>query len=101
MHPIPKASVVKHERGCPFYNPGQATIAVVGVGPVQSPMELLTPKPHHSRRARNNGWEAKKEKEFIMGVQHHMNRIDETSKQLLNLFLCKEERQRQFIQTTV
>ena len=30
-----------------------------------------------------------------------MNRIDETSKKLLDLFLCKEERQQQFIRTTM
>ena len=30
-----------------------------------------------------------------------MDRIDETSKKLLNLFLCKEERQQQFIRTTM
>ena len=97
----PEASIVKHERGCPFYKPGPATIQVVGDGPVQSPMEHLTPKPHHSLRAVNNGWEAKQEKQFILGFQHHMNRIDETSKKLLDLFLCKEERQQQFIRNTM
>ena len=101
MHPIPEASIVKHERGCPFYKPGPATIQVVGDGPVQSPMEHLTPKPHHSLRAANNGWETKQEKQFILGVQNHMDRIDETSKKLLDLFLCKEERQQQFIRTTM
>ena len=101
MHPIPEASIVKHERGRPFYQPGPATIQVIGDGPVQSPMEHLTPKPHHSRRAANNGWEIKQEKDFMLGVQHHMNRIDETSKKLLDLFLCKEERQHQFIRTTM
>ena len=30
-----------------------------------------------------------------------MDRIDETSKKLLNLFLCKEERQQQFIRTAM
>ena len=30
-----------------------------------------------------------------------MDRIDETSKKLLDLFLCKEERQQQFIRTTM
>ena len=30
-----------------------------------------------------------------------MERIDETSKKLLDLFLCKEERQHQFIKTTM
>ena len=30
-----------------------------------------------------------------------MNRIDETSKKLLDLFLCKEERQHQFIRTAM
>ena len=59
MHPIPEGSVVKHERGCPFYRPGPPNIQVVGGGPVQSPMEHLTPKAHHSLRAANNGWEAK------------------------------------------
>ena len=93
MHPIPEASVVHHERGCPLYRPSQPTIQVVGDGPVQSPMEHLTPKAHHSLRAVNNGWEAKQDKRFILGVQHHMDRIDETSKKLLDLFLCKEERQ--------
>ena len=44
MHPIPEASVVKHERGCPFYRPGPPTIQMVGDGPVQSPMEHLTPQ---------------------------------------------------------
>ena len=29
MHPIPEASIVKHERGCPFYKPGPPTIQVV------------------------------------------------------------------------
>ena len=101
MHPIPEASIVKHERGCPFYQPGPATIQVVGDGPVQSPMEHLTPKPHHSLIAANNGWEAKQEKQFILGVQHNMNRIDETSKKLLDLFLCTEERQQQFIRSTM
>ena len=48
MHPIPEASVVHQERGCPLYRPSQPTIQVVGDGPVQSPMELLTPKAHHS-----------------------------------------------------
>ena len=101
MHPIPEASVVHHERGCPLYKPSQPTIQVVGDGPVQSPMEHLTPKAHHSLRAVNNGWEAKQDKRFILGVQHHMDRIDETSKKLLDLFLCKEERQQQFIRTTM
>ena len=64
-------------------------------------MEHLTPKAHHSLRAANNGWEAKQDKRFILGVQHHMDRIDETSKKLLDLFLCKEERQQQFIRTTM
>ena len=68
---------------------------------MQSPMEHLTPKAHHSLRAVNNGWEAKQDKRFILGVQHHMDRIDETSKKLLDLFLCKEERQQQFIRTTM
>ena len=101
MHPIPEASVVNHERGFPLYRPGQPTIQVVGDGPVQSPMEHLTPKPHHSLRAANNGWESKQDKRFILGVQHHMDRIDETSKKLLDLFLCKEESQQQFIRTTM
>ena len=101
IHPIPEASIVKHERGCPFYKPGQPTIQVVGDGPVQSPLEHLTPKPHHSLRTANNGWEKKQDKQFILGVQHHMDRIDETSKKLLDLFLCKEERQQQFIRTTM
>ena len=30
-----------------------------------------------------------------------MNRIDETSEKLLDLFLCKEERQQQFIRSTM
>ena len=30
-----------------------------------------------------------------------MDRINETSKKLLDLFLCKEERQQQFIRTTM
>ena len=64
-------------------------------------MEHLTPKAHHSLRAANNGWEAKQNKRFILGVQHHMDRIDETSKKLLDLFLCKEERQQQFIRTAM
>ena len=64
-------------------------------------MEHLTPKAHHSLSAVNNGWEAKQDKRFILGVQHHMDRIDETSKKLLDLFLCKEERQQQFIRTTM
>ena len=101
MHPIPEASIVKHERGCPLYRPHQPTIQVIGDGPVQSPLEHLNPKPHHSLRAVNNGWEAKQDKQFILGVQHHMDRIDETSKKLLDLFLCKEERQQQFIRTTM
>ena len=101
MHPIPEASVVRHERGCPLYRPSQPTIQVVGDGPVQSPLEHLTPKAHHSWKAANNGWEAKQDKRFILGVQHHMDRIDETSKKLLDLFLCKEERQQQFIRTTM
>ena len=101
MHPIPEASVVHHERGCPLYRPSQPPIQVVGDGPVQSPMKHLTPKAHHSLRAVNNGWEAKQDKRFILGVQHHMDRIDETSKKLLDLFLCKEERQQQFIRTTM
>ena len=88
MHPIPEASVVHQERGCPLYRPSQPTIQVVGDGPVQSPMEHLTPKAHHSLRAVNNGWEAKQDKRFILGVQHHM---DETSKKLLDLFLCKRK----------
>ena len=97
----PEASVVKDERDCPFYRPGQPNIQVVGDGLVQSPMEHLTPKAHHSLRTANNGWEAKQDKRFILGVQHHMDRIDETSKKLLDLFLCKEERQQQFIRTTM
>ena len=68
---------------------------------MQSPLEHLTPKPHHSLRAANNAWEAKQDKQFILGVQHHMDRIDETSKKLLDLFFCKEERQQQFIRTTM
>ena len=74
---------------------------MVGDGPVQSPMEHLTPKPHHSLRAANSGWEAKQDKQFILGIQHHMDRIDETSKKLLDLFLHKEERQQQFIRTAM
>ena len=62
MHSIPEASVVHHERGCPLYRPSQPTIQVVGDGPVQSPMEHLTPKAQHSLRAVNNGWEAKQDK---------------------------------------
>ena len=92
MHPIPEASIVEHERGCPLFHPSPPTIQVVGDGPVQSPMEHLTPKAHHILRTRNNGWEAKQEKQFIRSVQHRMDRIDETSKKLLDLFLCKEER---------
>ena len=101
MHPIPKASVVHHERGCPLFRIDQPTIQVVGDGPVQSPLEHLTPKPHHSLKVANNGWEGRQDKQFIQGVQHHMDRIDETSKKLLDLFLCKEERQQQFIRTTM
>ena len=101
MHPIPEASVVHQERGSPLYRPSQPTIQVVGDGLVQSPMEHLTPKAHHSLRAVNNGWEAKQDKRFILGVQHRMDKIDETSKKLLDLFLCKEERQQQFIRTTM
>ena len=55
MHPIPEASIVHHERGCPLYRPSQPTIQVVGDGPVQSPMEHLTPRAHHSLRVVNNG----------------------------------------------
>ena len=64
MHPIPEANVVRHERGCPFYRPGQPTIQVVGDGPVQSPMEYLIPKAHHSLRAANNGWKQNKTKDL-------------------------------------
>ena len=48
LHTIPEASVVYHKRGCPFYRPGPPTIQVVGDGPVQSPIDHLTPKAHHS-----------------------------------------------------
>ena len=34
MHPIPEASIVKHERGCPLHRPDQPIIQVVGDGPV-------------------------------------------------------------------
>ena len=88
MHPFPEARIVKHERGCPLFQPSPAIIQVVGDGPVQSPMDHLTPKAHHLLRTRNNGWEAKQEKHFIRGVQHHIDRIDETRKKLLYLFLC-------------
>ena len=101
MHPIPEATIVKHERGCPLFRPGPPSIQVVGDGPVQSPLEHLIPKPHHSLRAVNNDWEANQDKRFNLDFQHHMDRINGTSKKLLDLFLCKEERQQQFIGTTM
>ena len=43
MHPIPEASIVKHERGCPFYKPGPPTIQVLEDLPVQTPWNTSPP----------------------------------------------------------
>ena len=75
MHPIPEASIVKHERGCPFYQPGPATIQVVGNGPVQSPMEHLTPQAPSFKKSCNQwlGDQARKGIHVGCAATHEQN----------------------------